>query len=87
MNTFLHQYQVSYFDFGRFSPASHMHVDGCNLVRTFIMTRHTKHPFAPSLLLQQEDSHFDLRRQFCLIYAYFENHLVQELKHHSLHIH
>ena len=69
------------------SPAFHMHVDGRNLVTTFIMTRRTKHPFAPILSLQQEDSHFDLRCQFCLIYAYFENYLVQELKHHSLHIH
>ena len=36
--------------------------------------------------LQQEVSHIDVWRQIWQIHAYFENYLVLELKHHSLHI-
>ena len=40
----------------------------------------------PILSVQQEVSQFDVWRHFCPIHAYFENYLVLELKHHSLHI-
>ena len=36
--------------------------------------------------LQQKVSHFDVWQHFSPIHAYFENYLVLELKHHSLHI-
>ena len=45
-----------------------------------------KKVWGPILSVQQEVSHFDVWQHFCPIHAYFENYLVLELKHHSLHI-
>ena len=39
----------------------------------------------PILSLQQEVGHFDVWWHFSQIHAYFENYLVLELTHHSLH--
>ena len=69
-----------------FFPAFHMCVDERNSVRSFTMSRRTKNSGGPILSVQQEVSHFDVWRHFWQIHAYFENYLVLELKHHSLHI-
>ena len=50
------------------------------------MTRRTKKSLGLILSLQQEVSHCDVWQHFSQIHAYFENYLVLELKHHSLHI-
>ena len=50
------------------------------------MSRRTKKSEGPIPSLQQEVGHFDVWWHFSQIHAYFENYLVLELKHHSLHI-
>ena len=51
------------------------------------MSRRTKKSGGPIPSLTQEVSHFDVWWHFSQIHAYFENYLVLELKHHSLHTH
>ena len=50
------------------------------------MTRRTKNRLGAIPSLQQEVSYLDVWRRFCPIHAYFDNELVLELKHDSLHI-
>ena len=68
-------------------PASYLHIHERKSVGTFIMHRRTKNPFGPILSVQQEVHYIDVWWRFWRIHAYFENYLVLELKHHSLHIH